>query len=502
MVPQTASVTNRVQAPLAQALLTTAQAKQLWTHVPGHVGLGFVGLSKASDDAACSQTRGFLALQQELGLSQRFLSHDLTELDGLDDLANPTGCIAEAQDLSAEALNAKACFYLTQGSTVGLQAALLAAFQPGDAVLVPRNAHRSVLSGLILTDLRPIWLLPERLPEWDAWCPLGASEVEAAFVQHPEAKGVVLLSPTYEGLAAPVEAISQVCQRLRKALIVDEAHGALFPYSDQLPASALQATGRVDAVIQSLHKTAGSLTQTAVLWQPKGSCVETAALAQAVRTLHTTSPSFPLLASLDLSLAFWRSPSAKAHLQARLETFAHLREGWEKHCSALELFSAPDQGGSWQRDPCRFYLRSASGWLAEDGWALWAEEQLGLTYEALSPRGALYIAHVLASTKQWDAFTQALEKLDAALRKPPSAWPAAALLEKQRGFALRLPEQVLTPRAAFFAQGQLVGREASIGRIAKETVVHCPPGIPELLPGERITSWHLEGLPEKLWVVD
>jgi arginine decarboxylase len=437
---------------------------------------------------------------EALGFGASVLRHDLTELAGLDDLANPQACIAEGEARTAETLGVQASFYSVQGSTVGLQAAMLAAFPPGSKVVLPRTAHRSVLAACILGDLTPVWLLPTFEPSLGLWLPPTIEQVETAFAHTPDAVGVVLNNPTYEGLAAPLLSISQLCHRLNKTLIVDEAHGALFPYHVGLPLSATelpQAGHRVDAVVQSIHKTGGSLTQTAVLHVPKSSCLNPTKVAQCLRTLHTTSPNVLLLASLDATLAWLGSQEAHERLSQAIEHATLLKQSLAITALQLKPLLA-SHCPQYQLDPLRLYLFDAHACASNASrWIAFLEEEQGVPYEATTGTGALYLLHWAQPTAFYGELAQRIHATEAWLTGQTTEANSTTLAS----FAWRLPNAVLSPREAFYAEAEAVRPEKAVGRVSQQTVVRCPPGIPELLPGERIYPHHLACLPNPVWVV-
>ena len=259
--------------------------------MPGHSGQGFL-------------TPGF-------DLGEACFAYDLTEVEGLDVLSEPSGPIAEAQAQAAALYGVAQSFFLVQGSTVGLQAAVLACLKPGDKVLLPRNIHRAVVAGLILTGAEPVWFLPPWLPDWGLWGGISPEQFEAQLNLQSDIQAVILTSPTYEGLGSDSAAIAALCREHELFLIVDEAHGSLWPLSNRLPPSACHSGA--DAVIHSLHKNAGSLTQTGLAHLPHGSRIDAVAFQQALNTLQTTSPSYLLLGSIDAALGFLASDAGRAH---------------------------------------------------------------------------------------------------------------------------------------------------------------------------------------------
>ena len=191
------------------------------------------------------------------------LDLDVTEVPGLDNLYEADGIIFDAQKQMAKKYGAKDTIFVTNGSTAGITASILTVCSPGDSLIVARNCHHSVWNALILGGIRPIYINPAYHKEHNILggiCPL---ELDETLQKHPEAKGLILVSPTYEGLVSDIKAIAKVVDDHKKLLIVDEAHGAHFVWHDSFPESAL--IQGADLVIQSMHKTLPALTQSALL---------------------------------------------------------------------------------------------------------------------------------------------------------------------------------------------------------------------------------------------
>jgi arginine/lysine/ornithine decarboxylase len=412
--------------------------------------------------------------------------YDLTELDGLDVLSEPSGCIQEAQAQAARLFGVSHSYFLVNGASVGLMAAMLTAVRPGDKVLLPRNVHRSVLSGLILSGAEPVWFLPERLDDWGLWGAVTVSQVEAELARHPSIKALFLTSPTYEGLGSDVAALSRLCRERNVLLVVDEAHGSLWNFTERLPDSACRAA--CDVVIHSMHKSGGSLTQGALAHLPKGSRIDPDAFQQALNTLQTTSPSYLLMASLDAACHYLASEAGQSRVQALLKQVAVLRESLSAVLHRFQLFDPGDQR-FW--DPCKLYF--INPFEAGEDWGGRLEAEERLAFESVSPYGTLYLANLGLEAEDFAFFQQVLCQEDArqtnAEAQPAIVFPCDP--------TIAVPEVVLSPRDAFFAPGVRLLPEAALGHTAKETVVHCPPGIPVLMPGERIRAEHLPMLPEE-----
>ncbi|HEY9746394.1 MAG TPA: aminotransferase class I/II-fold pyridoxal phosphate-dependent enzyme [Oculatellaceae cyanobacterium] len=453
--------------PLIRALLEYDQHQRRRFHVPAHAG--------------------FNLLPPEWDLSLEPYRYDLTELEGLDVLSEPSECLADAQREVAALFGAARSFFLVNGASVGLMAAMLALLKPGDQVLLPRNVHRSVLNGLILTGAEPVWMLPDYLPDWGLWGAVRPEVVEEQFRKHPNIKALFITAPTYEGIGSDVQALSTVCHRHGIYFVVDEAHGSLWPFTEALPPSACRMD--CDAVIHSLHKTGGSLTQSALAHLPEGSRIIPEDFQQALNVLQTTSPSYLLLASLEATCHMLASEQGQRQIEQLLSRVDQLRTDLQTHFRHYRLFEPSKQEVSFW-DPCKLYLVNPG--VSGEDWGPRIEADERIAYESASPHGVLYLAGLGLQPEDYRFFK------DVMLREDQQTAENAA----SSGFTLKqesssetasasLPEMVMLPREAFFAPGEFIPPAQAVGRIAKETIVHCPPGIPILMPGERIATSHL-----------
>lgn len=473
--PTKKSETHQPETPLVDALKTYDRLDRRRFHVPAHAGH---------------------CLYKDSTVWNQPFRYDLTELDGLDVLSEPDGVILEALQRMASLFGVAHSFMLINGASVGLMAAMLCVAQPGAKVLIPRNAHRAVLSGLIVCGAQPVWFLPSHLPDWDLWGPVTVTQVAAQLQQHPDAQALFLTSPTYEGLGSDIEAIAHLCKAHGVALVVDEAHGSLWPLSDQLPASACHSGA--DVVIHSLHKSGGSLTQSALAHLPQGSCVDPTLFQQALNTLQSTSPSYLLMSSLDAACGFLGSTAGQVRIEWLLAQVQAVRRTLQTSLSHLRLYQHSGAAAQFW-DPCKFYLSHPLE-TGED-WGARVEEAHQLAYESAKPGGVLYLANLGLTEADFEAFKTIILAEDEALRG--AECPTSPLRgEAVDSAEICLPQMALSPREAFFRKGDKVPIASALNRIAKETVVHCPPGIPVLMPGERIQATHLPLLPEAgVWVV-
>ncbi|MBI6545923.1 MAG: hypothetical protein HY692_03955 [Cyanobacteria bacterium NC_groundwater_1444_Ag_S-0.65um_54_12] len=390
-------------------------------------------------------------------------SLDLTELEETDDLRDPKGAIAEAETLAAEHFGAERTWFLVAGASVGNMAALLAisAFSAAGRsaspprVIVDRNAHVSVVAGLVLAELEPIWVSTPWLPRWCITGPPAPEAFAAALSAHPEAVAVIITAPTYYGTAADIAALRNICGE--RLLIVDEAHGSHLPRA--LPAGA-------DIVIHSAHKGLLGPTQGGFLHLRSGQRFDSAYLTQSLRLLQTTSPNYWLLAGLDAARR------AAAKLQLTSPTLPS---------SALATISGPALEIYANDDPTRLLVYFPDGFAAYEALA-----KLSVQAEAALPTGVLFfLGRYLADT----AALASLADVMMVVRQSQATQPARSIPSPPP-----MPEAVLLPRAATLSRAEPCAIELAVDRICAEVVCPYPPGIPLLVPGERIGSRAIEHL--------
>ncbi|HLO47108.1 MAG TPA: aminotransferase class I/II-fold pyridoxal phosphate-dependent enzyme, partial [Kamptonema sp.] len=264
---------------------------------------------------------------------------DLPELPELDNLFAPEGVILEAQELAAEAFGGECTWFLANGSTCGIIAAILATCSQGDKIILPRNIHQSAISGLILSGAMPIFVEPEYDAVWDIANSITPSALAIVLEQHPDAKAVMVVYPTYHGVCGNLDAIAQLVHQYNMPLLVDEAHGPHFNFHPELPTPALSAGA--DLTVQSIHKVLGALTQASML-HVKGDRVDIERLKRALQLVQSTSPSYLLLASLDAA----RQQMAMHGLELMTKTLllaetARSRLAKIPGLSVLELLNTP-----------------------------------------------------------------------------------------------------------------------------------------------------------------
>jgi arginine/lysine/ornithine decarboxylase len=406
---------------------------------------------------------------------------DLPELPDLDNLFAPEGVIQEARELAAEAFGADETWFLVNGSTCGIVAAILAVCGPGDKIILQRNVHKSAIAGLILSGTIPVFLNPEYDPEIDLSLAITPESVEKALQQHPDTRAVFVVYPTYHGICDDLEAIARITDRYNIPLIVDEAHGAHFAFHEDLPPSALSLGA--DLAIQSTHKTLGALSQASMLHR-RGNRIDAERINNALQLVETTSPSYLLLASLD-GARKQMATEGRDLLSNTLELAGIARREIQKipGLSVLD-FPAPVAGCRWfDRTRLTVIVKGLglTGYEVDD----LLRERWNVTAELPSLQ---HITFLLSIGDRPDP----IEKLVAALQEL-----AGEFRGKNISSVISAPEiaaSVLSPREAFFAPKETVSREQAVNRISAELICPYPPGIPVLLPGEIISIESLDYL--------
>lgn len=398
---------------------------------------------------------------------------DLTELDKLDNLSNPHGVIKQTQEKISTIFNTQASYLLVNGSTAGLQAAILSCLKDNDRVLVARNCHRAVISSIILSGAEPIFFMPEWLNQWSIAGKINPEKLDSALEYYQDIQAIVITSPTYEGITSDIGTISAICKKYGIYLIVDEAHGGHFKYSNKFPHSAVDAGA--DAVIQSFHKSCGSLSQSSILHIPQFSMIDCALLEENLKLLQTTSPSYLLMASLDAASSYLYSEEGKAILEEAYNKSIKLRSRLKSipNLKVLEISQQDDL------DPTRVLISFEN--LSGETFATILENEFNIGIESLNKKGVLLFINIGNTDNQIDILCQSLEKIS--LR---------AFSEKTINQpAPELPELAILPRQAYFGKSETVHFSHAIGRINRFPIVCCPPGICVLVPGERIKREHL-----------
>lgn len=463
---------RQARTPLFTGLLEHAKRKPLQFHIPGHKrGAGMN-----------PEFRDFIG--------ENALSIDLINIAPLDDLHNPHGIIKEAQELAAEAFGADHTFFSVQGTSGAIMAMVMSVVEPGDKIIVPRNVHKSVITALILAGATPVFIHPVMDETLGIAHGITTASVQRALEQHPDAKAVLVINPTYFGVAANLREIVMVAHSYGVPVLVDEAHGAHIHFHEELPMSAMEAGA--DMAATSLHKLGGSLTQSSILNVREGR-VNPQRVQMIMSMLTTTSTSYILLASLDAArkqLALHgREMNEKALRLARRAREA-LNQIPGIYCFGDERIG---EEAIYDYDPTKLTIHvrelGITGYEAEK----WLREVHNIEVELSDLYNVLCFITAGDSEETVNALVAAIRDLSQTFYSKRTAREVRVVLPK-------IPVLALSPRDAFYAETETVPLDEAVGRIMAEFIMVYPPGIPIVMPGEILTEENLAYIRENLAV--
>ncbi|MCQ5130462.1 DegT/DnrJ/EryC1/StrS family aminotransferase [Butyricicoccus faecihominis] len=440
-------------APLYHALQLMATGDAARFHMPGHKG-----------EPVFTTYADLFAI-------------DFTETYGTGNLYLGEGPIRDAEVAAACYFEAGDCFFLTGGSTQGVLAMLATAAGAGGSVLLDRGCHKSVCTACALLDLTPYFFSSELIEPFAVPGALDIAEAERQLIAHPEIRAVMLTSPTYYGVRRDIPAFADLCAAYGKKLLVDAAHGAHFP-AVGLPTPIAEGA---DLAVLSIHKTLPCLGQGAALLM--GDRIDRRGLRENTALFGTSSPSYPILSSIDLARAYVEGPGHIAYLRA-----ATACEELRRFVDARTRFSALGTGDFPDLDPCRLTVSTAgtdmTGQTLSD--TLWSE--FGVACEMADERNAVFILTCSDTGSSLRRLRRALRKISRRAQKGEVPHPAAPFPPAER---------VLSVRQAHFSHHGRVPVETAAGMVCARPVTPYPPGIPLLWPGEKITDSHIELLQER-----
>lgn len=472
--PLPVDLARQIRTPLLDAMLDYRRQGVVRFHMPGHRG-------GAGADPRIGQVFG-----------RDVFTMDVTGVLGLDDLHQPRGIIAEAQQLAAEAFGADRSFFLVNGTSVGVQAMILAACEPGDKLIVARNAHKSIISGLVLSGVIPVYVAPEVDPYFGIALGVTPQAIQDALDRYPDARGVLLVSPTYHGITSDLAEIARIVHDRGKVLLVDEAHGPHFAFHEEMPLPAL-ACG-ADACAQGVHKMLSGLTQASIL-HVRGDRIDAGRLQAVLRLLQSTSASYLLMSSIDV--ARMQMATAGHELIQRAVDLAEELRRRIRTVPGLDTFGTERAGrpGVFQVDPTKVTVRVRGLGLCGAQVERWLREFGPIQAEMSDLFYVLFIVSYANQPDEVQRLADALAYLadHADEYRPPEAERLLAAAEAVVA-RRQVPQVEVSPREAFFARHRPVPLERAVGCIAGEVVTCYPPGVPILCPGERITETVVEHL--------
>ncbi|MFS0638405.1 aminotransferase class I/II-fold pyridoxal phosphate-dependent enzyme [Mesobacillus foraminis] len=452
---------NHLRTPLLDQLILHSNRHPISFHVPGHK-YGEVFPAKGHE------------------FFRPLLQLDATELSGLDDLHSPEGVILESEELLADLYGSRKSYFLVNGSTSGNLAMILTALTEDDVVLVQRNSHKSIMNGIKLAKAKPIYLSPEFEKESMVAGGVNIQTVRNAIEAHPQVKALILTYPNYYGMVNDLGEIINLAHRHGIPVLIDEAHGVHFIAGAPFPSSAISLGA--DLVVHSAHKTLPAMTMGAYLHY-NSSIISEEKLAFYLQALQSSSPSYPIMATLDGARSYLGTYSEqdKDFLMKRIHPF---REEIE---SIPGLTVLPIGNG----DPLKMTISSTNGVSGFQLQHLLEEE--GIYAELADPKNILFVLPLLKTDMTYP-FNEAIRKIKAAASRMTQSFLASPVPTGLAESQLSVTAPAVTYREMETLCQIEVPLSGSEGKICAEAIIPYPPGIPLLLPGEIISSKHIAAL--------
>lgn len=414
-------------------------------------------------------------------ISNIFAEYDANAPYGMDNLANPKTIIKDAEELAAKACHADHCLFSVNGTTGGILTLMISCLDNKDKIILPRNVHKSIINGLILSGAVPVFVTPDIDKDLGVACGVSADSMIKAMDANPTAKAVLVINPTYFGVVSDLKRIVQEAHKRNMIVITDEAHGSNFYFSTELPISAMDAGA--DCTAMSLHKNSGSLTQTSLILV-KGNRVDFSEIRRAFAMVTSTSPNAILLCSIDAA----RKEMA-LHGQEIIHKNIEMADALRKRINAIpglhvygKEYETPGMtSGRFATDPTKLVI-DVTG-LGLYGYE--AYKELRLKYNIQVELGEVSVILVLIGPgnkpEQLDYLVESLKDMSKNHYK-------VVQRRKFPHFDYCFPRSIVPPREGYDAPTKIINLHDSIGEISGETVMAYPPGIPLIVPGEVINK--------------
>lgn len=455
------NLSDQSRAPIFEALERYKSMRIVPFDVPGH-----------------KRGKGNPELTKFLG--EKCLTVDVNSMKPLDNLCHPVSVIKEAEELAARAFGAQHAFFMVNGTTSAVQSMIMSVCKRGDKIIMPRNVHRSAINALIISGAVPVYVNPSINKQLGIPLGMSVADVKKAIEQNPDAKAVLVNNPTYYGICSDLRTITKLAHQHGMKVLVDEAHGTHFYFGENLPVSAMAAGADMAAV--SMHKTGGSLTQSSFLLSNHPD-LHQGYIRQIINLTQTTSGSYLLLSSLDLSRRNLALHGKE--IFARVKELAQYAREEINKLGGFYAFSSEliDGDAIFDFDTTKLSVHTRDIGLA----GIEVYDLLRDEYDIQIEFGD--IGNILAIISVGDNMF-VMERLISAMAEIKRIYQKdkAGMYDHE----YINPEVVMTPQEAFYAAKRAMPIEQSAGQICSEFVMCYPPGIPILAPGERITQGILD----------
>lgn len=430
-----------MKTPIFNALKEKIHKNYISFHTPGHKGRNTL-----------------------MDWSKYMLEMDTTEIEGMDNLLDPQGIIKESQDLASKVYGTKATYYSVNGSTGSIYIALSTITKPGDQVLVQRNCHKAVYNGIILNQLQPVYINPQYDEKHNITTGIQIEALEEKLKCNPNIKAVIITYPDYYGICSDIEKIVEIVHQYDAILMVDEAHGAHFNFSKNLPKSSIEAGA--DIVVHSIHKTLPSLTQTSLIHVCSDK-IDLDRLRKNYQLYTTTSPSYLFILSCEAAIYYMDE-----HRKALDEKIA-LVKNTVKRLQSIEGVTVFETA---HKDITKILLR-IDGYTGQELLAICHDDYL-IDMEMADPYYVLALTTIMNDEEDFNRLYQAIECIAKKIRDEKTQIKVQPLPK---------PEIKYYPHVAYHMETEKISVDESIGRISASTIIPYPPGIPLIVPGEEIT---------------
>ncbi len=459
---------NNYDAPMYNALTEYVSRGTVPFHMPGH--------------------------KQGAGLPKEFFNLipriDLTEIYGLDNLHFPKGSIKQAEELLAHAFRAEHSYFLVNGSTGGILTAIMATCEPGKKVIVQRHCHGSVANGLTLAGAEPVFIESGTVADFNIPDGIDIDKFSEVIARNPDATAVFVTRPSYYGICSNLKAIVDTAHSYGVPVIVDEAHGAHLGFADFLPRSAMDLGA--DISIQSAHKTLPALTQSSYA-HLKGSLVDKERFEHYLRVFQSTSPSYILMAGLDICRAIMQEDGRRLLEQSEIYVDALLKE-FEGH-KYIRFLNRKHLSSGNEHDKTRLVVNMRA--LGLDGYKLLSllYNEYNIQPEMADLDNVVCIGTMSDTRDSFAKLAEALNKIaESEALQISRTHKAAGKVMNEDECAIKdllmpgIPERVISLKEAAYAKYESIPVERAAGRINRNMLVPYPPGIPLVWPGERVTD--------------
>lgn len=451
---------SQINAPIYEALRRFRRMRVVPFDVPGH-----------------KRGRGNMELTEFLG--EDCMSVDVNSMKPLDNLCHPVSVIKDAETLAAGAFGAANAFFMVGGTTSAVQSMIMYACKSGDKIIMPRNVHRSAINALILCDAVPVYVNPDVNKQLGIALGMSVEQVEKAIRENPDAKAIMINNPTYYGICSDLKKITEIAHAHNMLVLVDEAHGTHFYFGENFPITAMKAGADIASV--SMHKSGGSLTQSSFLLM--GDRINSDYMRQVINLTQTTSASYLLLSSLDISRK--RLALSGREIFAETVEMAEYARSEINSIGGYYAYSRELINGDSIYD---FDVSKLSVYTLPVGLAgIEVYDLLRDEYDIQIEFGDIgnILAYISVGDRKRD-----IERLISAMSEIKRRFgkSGAGMLTQE----YITPIVAETPRKAFYSDKVSLPLEKSAGRVCSEFVMCYPPGIPILAPGELITDEIIE----------